>query len=94
MLPSHESIVPIEDSDIGRGWRRVATGEPIKTWMEAFILFPPAGWRLSSFFTSDKQYVTGRTVYRSPASIAAWASLIAPLARKWWDSWTKTPSTL
>lgn len=77
-----------------RRWRRVAPGEQVKTWFQAYILMPPrAGWRLSTFWTSDNQRVTGRTAYRAPSSLTAWCEVVPQVTAKAWRHWfSKTPS--
>ena len=77
-----------------RHWKRLSIGTLIRAMDQAYILMPPfPGWRMSCFFASDGQRVTGRTTYRRPASLRAWLSIALPLARKLWKRWTKkTPS--
>ncbi len=87
-VPPNVSVVSLSDEEIGRGWRRVSTGEAVKTWFEVFILVPSPHWRLSSYFTTEGLVVSGRTIYRAPASLGAWCHVLRPLARKWWQRWT------
>lgn len=93
-LPINQPIVGLEDDQVGRGWRRVSVNELVRTHYETYLLLPRPHWALGSFFTSDGYRNRGVTHYRAPASLSAWASLVAPLARKWWFRFThKTPSS-
>jgi hypothetical protein len=97
-LPPYQSVVNVDAEMLGeQHWRRVSVGERVKSYHQAFILVPgpTGGWQLSSFCTADKQIVTGRTVYRAPASLRAWLSVAWPVTKKLVRRWMqrKTPST-
>ncbi len=86
-LPPYQPVVAVDANTLDeRHWRRVSVGEVVHTHWQAYLLIsgPGGGWQLTSFWTKDGQRVTGRTVYRAPASLSAWLSLAAPLVRKWW----------
>lgn len=91
-LPAYQPVIPFDDSQIGRGWRRVSVGEVIKPSFQAYVLMPPnPGWRISS---CDGMKVTGMTHYRAPASLRAWLTVAPQIARKWYSRLTqKTPSS-
>lgn len=95
-LPPHlgqHPIVGLDDDQIGRGWRRVAIGEVVKTHYETWLLLPHPHWALGAFFTSDGYRNKGVTHYRAPSSVRAYLSVALPCARKWWARLTqKTPS--
>ncbi len=89
-LPPHPGQVPLvglDDDQIGRGWRRVSTGEVIKTHYEVWLLLPHPHWALGSFFTSQGYRHRGVTHYRAAASLGAYFSVALPVARKWWSRW-------
>lgn len=94
-LPPDQPVINMDASDLGEShWRRVNVGELIKTHYQAYVLLPPAGWRLSVFFTSDNQKVTGRTHYRAPASLRAWLQVLPEVVRKWYKRLTSKDSEL
>ncbi len=93
-LPDHQPVVAIDAQGLDEAhWERLSVGDCVRTADQFFRLMPPTGWVIGSFFTSDKQKVTGRTTYRRPASVRAWLEVAPQVARKLWQRWTqKTPS--
>ncbi len=87
--PGQESIVPIDAQVLDEAhWRRLSVGELIRAMDQAYVLMPPAGWRMSCFVAAHGQKVTGITVYRRPASLRAWLSVAWPafvkiVSRRW-----------
>ena len=71
-------------SKVGRGWRSIAVGEPIKSgdMLFAFFVDPPS-WVISSFFTSDGFKNAGRQTYRRAVSLRAKLSVAPLLIRKY-----------
>ncbi len=94
-LPLYQPVITLDDEQIGRGWRRVAVDEVVKTYFQSYLLIPQPHWALTSFYTDKGIKVTGRTHYRAPASFGAWLSVAWPVlckvVRRWTES--KTPTT-
>jgi hypothetical protein len=83
----HPVITPDADEADEKHWRRTAVGEQIKSAWQAYILLPQPHWRISAFYTSDREVVSGRTSYRAPNSLKAWCSVLPELTRKWVRRW-------
>lgn len=70
-------------SETDPGWRRVETGETVKTHFQAYLISPPeARWAISSFWSSEGFVNRGRTHYREAVSLGAWLTVAPQLARK------------
>ena len=84
-LPEHMPVMNISDEDVGRGWRRVAYGELVRTHYQALLMheMPGPRWRICSYFTDDGYHTKGLTHYRAPASIGAWLSVAPQVIGKW-----------
>ena len=57
---------------LGKGWREVPVGSPVRTHYQWLCPYPELKWRLTSFANRDGLIHDGRVSYRSPASIKAW----------------------
>jgi hypothetical protein len=79
----HPIVCPDDDGE-ARHWRRLSIGEHVKGYDQCYAFAPKVGWRLSSFHTSERLVHDGRSTYRRPRSLRAWATVALPFARKLW----------
>lgn len=86
--PHHPVITPDAREAEEHLYKSVPVGALIRTWYESYLLLPPPRWQITAFFTSDGERVSGRTSYRRPASLRAWARILPKVAAKWWKRWT------
>jgi hypothetical protein len=79
-LPS----INITAQETDPGWRRVETGEVVKTWYQTYSLFPKPRWVISSYWSSEGYVNRGRANYRQPLSFKAWMTVVPQLVAKVW----------
>lgn len=83
-LPENLPTVNIGDR-VGRGWRPVGVGEPVKSHYQYFAFHTtPPGWKLGSFMTNERIVNSGVANYRRATSLRSWMSLLFPLISKYY----------
>ncbi len=80
-------MVSLNDNQVGKGYRRVNIGEPLKTSYEVYLITDRSGWVLTSFYTKDKQVNNGVSNYREAVSLGARLKGLPALLGKVWKGW-------
>lgn len=83
-MQSEIPTINITNEETDPGWRRVETGEVVKTYYQCYYFAPEVGWRLSSFWTVEEYRNRGVSNYREPASVKAWLIILPQLVKKVW----------
>lgn len=73
----------ISPNQLGRGWVQLDAGEPLKT-SDQYMDYSTGQWKISSFFTSDRQFNAGKVPYRRAETVRAKWEALGPVIRKVW----------
>lgn len=88
-LPRNLPTLNITNEEMEPGWRKVPVGALVKTWYQAFSLFPRPEWKLCAYMSSERFINQGFANYRAPASLGAWVIVLCALPRKLYRRWKK-----